>query len=81
MPAAQILLDFLVTKRCFVYLFCVWREAEENLQSVCLAVHQPCFSLRFTEPFALCRGGEHRGSQDWEQDGEGPAVPLGNGAG
>lgn len=31
-----------------------------------------------TEPFAIRRGGEHGGSEDWEQDGEGPAVPLGD---
>lgn len=46
-----------------------------------LAAYQHCFSLYPTEPFAICCGGEHGGSKDWEQDGEGPAVPLGDGAG
>lgn len=58
----------------------LWQEFGENLQRCFWQYINNAF-LYATEPFAVCCGGEHGGSEDREQDGEGPAVPLGDGAG
>lgn len=76
---------------CFV-LMLIWiilrtfvsstvRWCHVSLLSGVLAQNQHCFTLHSAEPFAVRCCGEHRGSKDWEQDGEGPTVPLGDRAG
>lgn len=56
-----------------------WRGWKRS--QVWMATRQQSFPFCPAGSFAVRRGGEHGGSEDWEQDGEGTAVPLGHGAG